>query len=173
MHTEASVNGYLPYSRNFNIPVWDNKRFYSLELRLQPVYVKPADVAKTKNNNENSDTTGTAMKMRRPQRYSKSFLFKFDSDEMEMNEQDKLDAFIATIAGKEIQRIEIEGYADDIGDNGYNFGLSEKRAKKIALYLLEKGYPTSKISLEGRGEITDELIKKLNRKVELKITTLE
>ena len=23
LHTEASVNGYLPYSRNFNIPIWD------------------------------------------------------------------------------------------------------------------------------------------------------
>lgn len=175
LHTEASVNGYLPYSRNFNIPVWDNKRFYSLELRLQPVYVKPADVPKTKNNNNNegSDTTATTLKVRKSQRYNKSFLFKFDSDEMEMNEQDKLDAFIATIAGKEVQRIEIDGYADDIGNNGYNFELSEKRAKRIALYLVDKGYPVNRIALKGYGESTDEAIKKLNRKVELKIITLE
>lgn len=174
LHTEASVNGYLPYSRNFNIPVWDNKRFYSLELRLQPVYVKPPDVPKTKtNNNSSSDTTATTMKVRKPQRYNKSFLFKFDSDEMEMNEQDKLDAFIAIIAGKEVQRIEIDGYADDIGNNGYNLELSEKRAKKIALYLVDKGYPVTRIALKGYGESTDEAIKKLNRKVELKIITLE
>ncbi|WP_373548689.1 OmpA family protein [Haliscomenobacter sp.] len=174
LHTEASVNGYLPYSRNFNIPVWDNKRFYSLELRLQPVYVKPPDVPKTKTNiNGSSDTTVTAMKVRKPQRYNKSFLFKFDSDEMEINEQDKLDAFIATIAGKEVQRIEIDGYADDIGNNGYNLELSEKRAKRIALYLVDKGYPVTRIALKGYGENTDEAIKKLNRKVELKIITLE
>lgn len=174
LHTEASVNGYLPYSRNFNIPVWDNKRFYSLELRLQPVYVKPVDVPKTKpNNNGSSDTTTTTMKVRKPQRYNKSFLFKFDSDEMEINEQDKLDAFIATIAGKEVQRIEIDGYADDIGNNGYNLELSEKRAKRIALYLVDKGYPVTRIALKGYGENTDEAIKKLNRKVELKIITLE
>lgn len=175
LHTEASVNGYLPYIRNFNIPVWDNKRFYSLELRLQPVYVKPVVVApKTKdNNNGSSDTTATTMKVRKPQRYNKSFLFKFDSDEMEINEQDKLDAFIATIAGKEVQRIEIDGYADDIGNNGYNLELSEKRAKRIALYLVDKGYPVTRIALKGYGENTDEAIKKLNRKVELKIITLE
>ncbi len=174
LHTEASVNGYLPYSRNFNIPIWDNKRFYSLELRLQPVYVKPVEVPKTKpNNNGSSDTTTTTMKVRKPQRYNKSFLFKFDSDEMEINEQDKLDAFIATIAGKEVQRIEIDGYADDIGNNGYNLELSEKRAKRIALYLVDKGYPVTRIALKGYGENTDEAIKKLNRKVELKIITLE
>lgn len=164
----------MPYSRNFNIPVWDNKRFYSLELRLQPVYVKPVVDPKAKNNNNgSSDTTATTMKVRKSQRYNKSFLFKFDSDEMEMNEQDKLDAFIATIAGKEVQRIEIDGYADDIGNNGYNFELSEKRAKKIALYLVDKGYPVNRIALKGFGESTDETIKKLNRKVELKIITLE
>jgi outer membrane protein OmpA-like peptidoglycan-associated protein/Tol biopolymer transport system component len=174
LHTEASVNGYLPYSRNFNIPIWDNKRFYSLELRLQPVYVKPVEVPKTKpNNNSSSDTTATTMKVRKPQRYNKSFLFKFDSDEMEINEQDKLDAFIATIAGKEVQRIEIDGYADDIGNNGYNLELSEKRAKRIALYLVDKGYPVTRIAIKGYGENTDEAIKKLNRKVELKIITLE
>ena len=174
LHTEASVNGYLPYSRNFNIPVWDNKRFYSLELRLQPIYVKPVDVPKTKtNNNGSDDTTATTMKVRKPQRYNKSFLFKFDSDEMELNEQDKLDAFIATIAGKEVQRIEIVGYADDIGSNGYNFELSEKRAKKVALYLVDKGYPVTRLVLKGFGETTEEAIKKLNRKVELKITTME
>jgi outer membrane protein OmpA-like peptidoglycan-associated protein len=113
------------------------------------------------------------MKVRKPQRYNKSFLFKFDSDEMEINEQDKLDAFIATIAGKEVQRIEIDGYADDIGNNGYNLELSEKRAKRIALYLVDKGYPVTRIALKGYGENTDEAIKKLNRKVELKIITLE
>lgn len=175
LHTEASVANYLPYTRNFNIPVWDNKHFYSLELRLHPINVKPPDNPKPSKNNPKIDTTSTptTLKVRKTQRYNKSFLFKFDSDEMEMNEQDKLDAFIATIAGKEVQRIEIDGYADDIGNNGYNLELSEKRAKKIALYLVDKGYPVTRIALKGYGEITDEALKKLNRKVELKVITLE
>jgi outer membrane protein OmpA-like peptidoglycan-associated protein len=175
LHTEVNVPDYLPFSRNYNIPVWDNKRFYSLELRLQPInIVKPPE--KTRNNKppvSSGDTTATMMKVRKAQRYTKSFLFKFDSDEMELNEQDKLDAFIATIAGKEVQRIEIDGYADDIGNNGYNLELSEKRAKRIALYLVDKGYPVTRIALKGYGEIDVEAIKKLNRKVELRIITLE
>ncbi|AEE49251.1 OmpA family protein [Haliscomenobacter hydrossis] len=175
LHTEASVEGYLSYNRNFNIPIWDNKRFYSLELRLQPINVTaPVDSDKPKKTKViEEDSVKTNMKVRKTQRYTKSFLFKFDSDEMEFNEQDKLDAFVATIAGKDIQRIEIDGYADDIGDNGYNLELSEKRAKKIALYLVDKGYPVTRIALKGYGEITDESLKKLNRKVELKIITLE
>lgn len=174
LQTQTTVNGYLPYNRNFNIPVWDNKRFYSLELRLQPINVKPSDDPKPKPT-PTIDTSAapTALKVRKPQRHIKSFLFKFDSDEMESNEQDKLDAFIATIAGKDVQRIEIDGYADDIGSNGYNLELSEKRAKKIALYLVDKGYPVTRIALKGYGEITDDNLKKLNRKVELKIITLE
>lgn len=174
LQTQTTVNGYLPYNRNFNIPVWDNKRFYSLELRLQPINAKLPENPKPKPA-PNIDTSAapTALKVRKPQRHSKSFLFKFDSDEMESNEQDKLDAFIATIAGKDVQRIEIDGYADDIGSSGYNLELSEKRAKRIALYLVDKGYPVTRISLKGYGEITDENLKKLNRKVELKIITLE
>ena len=171
LHTEASVAGYLPFMRNFNIPVWDNKRFYSLELRLQPN--KVSTPVKPNTEPKPADTTVTIMKVPKTHRYSKSFIFKFDSDEMEMNEQDKLDAFVATIASKEIQRIEIDGYADDVGDTGYNFELSEKRAKKIALYLVDKGYPVTRIALKGYGEINDDNLKKLNRKVELKIITLE
>jgi outer membrane protein OmpA-like peptidoglycan-associated protein len=171
LHTEASVAGYFPFMRNFNIPVWDNKRFYSLELRLQPNNVPPP--VKPNTEPKPADTTVTILKIPKTHRYSKSFIFKFDSDEMEMNEQDKLDAFVATIAGKDIQRIEIDGYADDVGDTGYNFELSEKRAKKIALYLVDKGYPVTRIALKGFGEINDDNVKKLNRKVELKIITLE
>jgi outer membrane protein OmpA-like peptidoglycan-associated protein len=92
---------------------------------------------------------------------------------MELNEKEKLEAYIAGIPAKSVQRVEINGYADDVGDFKYNLDLSEKRAKVVSLLLLEKGIEISRISLKGHGEIKDDRPKPLNRRVEIKITTLE
>ncbi|MBK8043555.1 MAG: OmpA family protein [Haliscomenobacter sp.] len=77
------------------------------------------------------------------------------------------------MAGKDIQHVDINGYADDIGEDGYNLKLSERRAKKIALFLMQKGFPVNRIAMKGNGEIHDGQLKSQNRRVELKITTLE
>jgi outer membrane protein OmpA-like peptidoglycan-associated protein len=106
-------------------------------------------------------------------RYYHSLYFQFDSDILEMGEKEKLEGYIAGIPSKFIQRVEINGYADDVGDFKYNLDLSEKRAKIVSLLLLEKGVEISRISMKGHGEIKDDRPKPLNRKVEIKITTLE
>jgi OOP family OmpA-OmpF porin len=92
---------------------------------------------------------------------------------LEFNEKEKLNEFIATIPTKSLQRVEINGYADDVGESSYNLELSEKRAKVVSLILLEKGVEINRISLKGYGEIKDDRPKSMNRKVEIKITTLE
>ena len=70
-------------------------------------------------------------------------------------------------------RVEIIGYADDVGPDTYNLKLSEKRAKEIALYLMENSVEVDQIYLEGRGELRNDKPKNLNRKVNIKIFTLE
>jgi outer membrane protein OmpA-like peptidoglycan-associated protein len=70
-----------------------------------------------------------------------------------MGEKEKLEGYVAGIPSKFIQRVEINGYADDVGDFKYNLDLSEKRAKIVSLLLLEKGVEISRISLKGHGEI--------------------
>jgi outer membrane protein OmpA-like peptidoglycan-associated protein len=106
-------------------------------------------------------------------RYYHSLYFQFDSDQMEFHEKEKLAAYLAGIPIKSVQRVEINGYADDVGDFKYNLDLSEKRAKVVSLILLEKEIEISRISLRGHGEIKDDRPKPLNRRVEIKITTLE
>ena len=44
------------------------------------------------------------------------------------------------------------GYTDRIGSDKYNQALSEKRAKTVADYMISKGFPADKVSIEGRGE---------------------
>ena len=99
--------------------------------------------------------------------------FQFDSDELELGENDKLLQFVGQIAGKELMRIDLNGFADDIGEDSYNLSLSVKRAKRIALLLLDKGFPINRISMKGNGELRDGSEKSKNRKVEIKVTTLE
>lgn len=44
------------------------------------------------------------------------------------------------------------GYTDRIGSDKANLRLSEARARTVANYLVSKGLPASKVSIQGRGE---------------------
>ena len=153
------------------IPEWNNRKFYSLKILLVPLKASLPAVEKP----APADTTPplSSNRFKELKRYYHSLYFQFDSDIMELNEKEKLEAYIAGIPAKSVQRVEINGYADDVGDFKYNLDLSEKRAKVVSLLLLEKGIEISRISLKGHGEIKDDRPKPLNRRVEIKITTLE
>ena len=183
LRTNISVDEYHPFEKYFLIPESDNKSFYQLDLNLRPLKepapmikaLEPEEPEKPKKEPSLRDTTRAeaAPRMRTLERYSYTVLFKFDTDEIENNEIANLEAFIRSLRGKDIQRIEINGYADDIGEDRYNLQLSEDRAKKIALYLYEKGFVISKIAMRGYGEVYNDQPKFLNRRVELKVFALE
>ena len=44
------------------------------------------------------------------------------------------------------------GHTDSIGSDAYNQKLSEARARTVADFLVGKGLPAGKVSIEGRGE---------------------
>ena len=46
----------------------------------------------------------------------------------------------------------VVGYTDRIGSDAYNQKLSEARARTVADFLVGKGLPAGKVSIEGRGE---------------------
>lgn len=160
---------FHPFNSEFLIPEWDNRQFYALELLLLPIHIPFIPEEKT----APPDTIAPPPRIRTLQRYQVTVYFQFDSDELELNELEKLQDFAASLAGKETQHVDINGYADDIGEDGYNLKLSERRAKKIALFLMQKGFPVNRIAMKGNGEIHDGQLKSQNRRVELKITTLE
>lgn len=175
---------YDPYKNVFNIPAWDNRDFYRLDLWMNPVYsiiqYDHSDTLVTTNKKEkikekvpNDKVSVIRTDRAKTEQYSHTVFFKFDSYELKPDETDKIVGFLNDFEGKHITRVEIIGYADDIGPDTYNLKLSEERAKKLALFLMEKNLEVDQIYLEGKGEIRDDKPKDLNRKVDIKIYTQE
>jgi OmpA-OmpF porin, OOP family len=51
-------------------------------------------------------------------------------------------------------KLEIKGYADELGEENYNIKLSEKRAKAVYEILIASGIDSSRLSYKGYGEDT-------------------
>ena len=72
--------------------------------------------------------------------------------------------------------IELSGHTDNLGNADLNLDLSEKRVYKVQNYLIEKGISKKRITGKGFGgskpiaNNDKELTRKLNRRVEFKIT---
>jgi outer membrane protein OmpA-like peptidoglycan-associated protein len=64
-----------------------------------------------------------------------------------------LDAVAATIVGNpQILLLEVQGHADERGDDDYNMRLTEDRAAAVKQYLIEHGVPGDKLQSHGYGE---------------------
>lgn len=86
-------------------------------------------------------------------RDARTVYFDFNKSTIKASEKGKLDALIKAIKGsKQINDVDIVGFADKIGDNGYNKRLSEKRAEAVRAYLVKKGVKIRKIDMMALGE---------------------
>ena len=66
------------------------------------------------------------------------------------------------------KRIKIIGFTDNTGSTQYNKSLSEKRAKAVAIFLVEVfGLKKSSIEVEGKGTSTKYAEAQQNRRVEI------
>ena len=69
--------------------------------------------------------------------------------------------------------VHVVGHTDSIGSEGYNQGLSERRASSVGDYLASLGVPLQRLRTEGRGEgepradNATEAGRQLNRRVEI------
>ena len=114
----------------------------------------------------------------------KTHTIYFDTDHYRVTniEENRLLSFIATLSERSVLGIEIFGFCDDIGASSYNLSLSQKRAEEIKKILLSNFIDESKItSVDGKGEVllktiktsSPEMIRALNRKVELSVSFTE
>lgn len=65
-----------------------------------------------------------------------------------------LDEFYDLLNAKKETRVEIGGHTDNVGDDKSNLALSEKRAKAVKDYLVQKGIAADRIIAKGYGEST-------------------
>ncbi len=64
-----------------------------------------------------------------------------------------LDAIAATLKGNpEILLIEVQGHADERGDDDYNMRLTEARSQSVRTYLSDKGVEPGRLQAHGYGE---------------------
>lgn len=87
----------------------------------------------------------------------------------------ELDKIYHFLKAHEVVRIEISGHTDNTGTRSYNQKLSEKRAKSVVDYLIDKGIDASRLVYRGYGfdhpvdENDTEEGRAKNRRTELKI----
>lgn len=80
--------------------------------------------------------------------------FEFDKYDLTPKQTEVVTNFIKSIDTAKVESIQIYGYCDDRGNDGYNFTLSNNRANTIQKLLISTGFNQSKIViLEGKGRI--------------------
>jgi outer membrane protein OmpA-like peptidoglycan-associated protein len=111
--------------------------------------------------------------------FNDKILFGFDSYELSSNATTNLDKLVAVLKKYPDTDIEVQGHTDNKGSDSYNQTLSEKRARAVSNYLVQKGVSSSRLTTKGYGEIgpkysndTEEGRSK-NRCVEFHITANE
>ena len=108
----------------------------------------------------------------------RKFLFSagvlFDSGKSDLRPEagSELDSLVEFLQKHPDIRIGISGHTDNVGEEGYNLDLSERRAKAVQQYLLDHGIPAVQVRAKGFGEskpLADNLTeagRQTNRRVE-------
>ncbi|PAU64507.1 hypothetical protein BZL41_09630 [Pseudomonas sp. PIC25] len=103
-------------------------------------------------------------------------LFAFDSAELTEAARARLRDVGGRLQGADVIEIKVQGHTDSVGSDAYNQGLSERRARSVADFLVAQGVPASKLSTEGFGEsrpVADNATdagRAQNRRVEIHVT---
>lgn len=78
--------------------------------------------------------------------------FEFDSARLTPDSTAKLDDALKILMRHSDLKVEIAGHTCSQGNEAYNQGLSERRAKAVADYLIGKGANAGNITVKGYGE---------------------
>ena len=104
----------------------------------------------------------------------KNILFATNSDELKGDFAEELALWVKFLQSQPEIKIEVNGYTDDVGRAQYNQLLSERRAKVLGSYLIDKGVAPDRIVAVGYGEANPaadnrtEDGRSKNRRVEIK-----
>lgn len=81
--------------------------------------------------------------------------FDYNSDALTAQAKQNLDEFAKALRDARLRSASflVEGHTDARGSDGFNLGLSERRAAAVVNYLAARGVDTSKLAAKGYGEM--------------------
>jgi len=83
--------------------------------------------------------------------YAAVVLFDFDSDTIKSIANPMLDEAASILKKNPDLKVEIDGYTDSTGPAAYNMTLSERRAKAVIKYFVDKGVEAQRLTTKGFG----------------------
>lgn len=84
--------------------------------------------------------------------FASGLLYDFDSDAVKPTAQENLRSLAQSLDKYPGTNLLIVGHTDSVGDEAYNQGLSERRARAAANYLVSQGVAASRVGTRGLGE---------------------
>jgi len=78
--------------------------------------------------------------------------FGFDKADLTKKAKEALDQLVADVPNTKGYIVVVEGGTDSVGNAGYNYKLSERRAEAVVQYLSENSVPPHKIFVVGLGK---------------------
>jgi outer membrane protein OmpA-like peptidoglycan-associated protein len=102
--------------------------------------------------------------------------FGFDKTNLTDAARATIDEVVAAVNAMGTSALSLVGHADTVGSVGYNQGLSEARANRVASALAARGVPSGAMTLAGRSEndlavqTGDNTREPLNRRVEITLS---
>jgi len=78
----------------------------------------------------------------------------FGTNSFVLSEESKrlIDLFVDFLLNNGTVKVEIQGHTDNIGNDNDNLELSDRRAKSVYSYLIEKGIAPNRLRYKGYGE---------------------
>jgi len=146
----AEADGFLSVNHNLDLVNLKDSSEVNQDLELVPI------------------ETGVAIVMN-------NIFFDFDKSELKTASYSELKRILGLLKENKINKIEISGHTDSKGDDTYNLGLSQRRAKAVYNYFKNNNIAESRLVSVGYGETRPidtndtEDGRKNNRRVEFKI----
>jgi len=78
--------------------------------------------------------------------------FEFDSARLTSGAIERLDDDVQILLRNPSLEVEIAGHTDNVGNDAYNQGLSQRRAEAVRDYLVSKGADADNLTVKGYGE---------------------
>ncbi len=123
----ASAEGYLFFSENYDVPESAGKDPYTLDVMLSPL------------------TAGSTIALR-------NIFFNTASADLLPASNTELEKLIRLLQRNTGLRIELAGHTDDVGKDADNLRLSERRANAVRDHLIAKGIEADRVVAKGYGE---------------------